>query len=112
MAEVKDKVVTVESLSALHGYNKETYVDKTDVIPVQNGGTGATNVDDARRSLNAKEDFDVLSIVQGGTGAGSGYMGLKNLFASGETILSSYQYGNSLPAAGNKGRIFFKKLDS
>ena len=26
MAEVKDKVVTVESLSALHEYNKETYM--------------------------------------------------------------------------------------
>lgn len=26
MAEIKDKVVTVESLSALHEYNKETYM--------------------------------------------------------------------------------------
>lgn len=26
MAEIKDKVVTVESLSALHKYNKETYM--------------------------------------------------------------------------------------
>lgn len=29
MAEVKDKVVTVESLSALHEHNKETYMEKT-----------------------------------------------------------------------------------
>lgn len=29
MAGVKDKVVTVESLSALHEYNKETYMVKT-----------------------------------------------------------------------------------
>lgn len=29
MAGVKDKVVTVESLSALHDYNKETYMEKT-----------------------------------------------------------------------------------
>lgn len=29
MADVKDKVVTVESLGALHDYNKETYMTKT-----------------------------------------------------------------------------------
>lgn len=29
MAEIKDKVVTVESLSALHEHNKETYMEKT-----------------------------------------------------------------------------------
>ena len=37
---------------------------------------------------------------------------LSGLFAAGNTILSSNQYGNSLPAAGNKGRIFFKKVSS
>lgn len=31
MAEIKDKVVTVESLSALHEYNKETYETKENV---------------------------------------------------------------------------------
>lgn len=35
---------------------------------------------------------------------------LPNLFASGPMILSSYQYGDSLPAAGIKNRIFFKKV--
>ncbi len=29
MAEVKDKLVTVESLKAVHEHNKETYVAKT-----------------------------------------------------------------------------------
>ena len=82
MAEIKDKVVTAESLKALHDYNKETYVDKTDVISIENGGTNATN----------------------------GSAGLANLFASGATVLSSYQYGDELPAAGTKGRIFFKRL--
>lgn len=32
------------------------------------------------------------------------------LFASGNTILSSNQFGNELPAPGNAGRIFFKKV--
>ena len=30
MAEVKDKVVTVESLSALHTHNQETYMTSSD----------------------------------------------------------------------------------
>ena len=29
MAEIKDKVVTVESLAAVHEYNTETYMAKT-----------------------------------------------------------------------------------
>ena len=32
MAEIKDKVVTVESLSALHEYNKETYLTEVDPV--------------------------------------------------------------------------------
>lgn len=82
MASVKDKVVTVESLSALHDYNEETYRKKEDIVPIEKGGTNSDN----------------------------GAVGLKNLFAAGETVLSEYQYGDVLPAAGNAGRIFFKRL--
>lgn len=82
MAEIKDKVITAESLLALHEHNKGTYVNKTDIISVENGGTNASD----------------------------GATGLKNLFADGATVLSSYQYGDTLPAAGTVGRIFFKKL--
>lgn len=82
MADIKDKVITVECLSALHEYNKETYVDKLDVTSIKNGGTGSSN----------------------------GATGLANLFASGTTVLSSYQYGDELPEAGTVGRIFFKRL--
>lgn len=82
MAEVKDKVVTAESLKALHDYNANSYVKKTDTIPLANGGTDATD----------------------------GATGLANLFAAGTTILSPHQYGDELPDAGTAGRIFFKKL--
>ena len=82
MADIKDKIITAESLKALHDYNKVTYTTKTDIIPMTNGGTGADNGKD----------------------------GLKNLFADGITVLSSYQYGDELPAAGTVGRIFFKKV--
>lgn len=56
MAEVKDKVVTVESLKALHDYNQTVY------MPM---------------------------ILEEGT---------------------EHQYGDELPPAGIKGRIFFKRL--
>lgn len=82
MAEIKDKITTVESLNAVHEYNENTYVKKADIIPVDKGGTGADN----------------------------GADGLKNLFASGNTVLSAYQYGDQLPEPGVVGRIFFKKL--
>lgn len=82
MAEVKDKVITAESLKALHDYNQKAYTAKTDIIPIENGGTNAAD----------------------------GALGLQNLFASGATILSSHQYGDELPEAGTVGRIFFKKL--
>jgi hypothetical protein len=51
-----------------------------------------------------------LSMARGGTGAANGATALKNLLASGSTVLSSHQYGDALPAAGNKGRLFFKKV--
>lgn len=86
MAEIKDKVVTAESLKALHNYNVKTYETKADI--------------EAR----------ITPIANGGTNASDGATGLKNLFASGETVLSSYQYGDELPEAGTVGRIFFKKL--
>lgn len=56
MAEVKDKVVTAESLKALHDYNQTVY------MPM---------------------------ILKEGT---------------------EHQYGDELPPAGIKGRIFFKRL--
>ena len=94
MAEIKDKVVTVESLKALFddfdGDIRELYdeLDKFFLRPENN----------------------VVPIANGGTSASDGATGLKNLFASGNTVLSSYQYGDILPTAGTKGRIFFKRL--
>lgn len=36
--------------------------------------------------------------------------GLRTMLANGATVLSSHQYGTSLPSAGTAGRIFFKKV--
>lgn len=97
MAEIKDKVVTAESLKALHDYNAKIFETKE-------------NVESLLSEKFDKPDNNVVPITNGGTGASNGATGLANLFASGITVLSSHQYGDTLPAAGTKGRIFFKKL--
>ena len=100
MAVIQDKVVTVGSLSVLHEYNKETYETK------ENVETALKNLDEKIIGIG-----EIVTPVQfGGTGSSDGAIGLKNLFASGDTILSSYQYGDELPEAGIVGRIFFKRL--
>lgn len=40
MAEIKDKVITVESLSVLHEHNKDTYMPMVDPI-----GSGTMTID-------------------------------------------------------------------
>lgn len=97
MAEVKDKVITAESLKALHDYNMETYETKE-------------NVETLLNDKFDKPTNNIIPIANGGTNASDGATGLKNLFASGVTVLSSYQYGDELPEAGTVGRIFFKRL--
>lgn len=97
MAEIKDKVITAESLYALHEHNKETFETKE-------------NVEHLLGTKFDKPTNNIVPIVNGGTNASDGATGLKNLFASGITVLSPYQYGDSLPAAGTAGRIFFKKI--
>lgn len=59
---------------------------------------------------HASDLMGSVPIAKGGTGATDGSTGLANLLASGNMVLSSYQYGDALPAAGAPGRLFFKKL--
>lgn len=97
MADIKDKVITAESLKALHDYNAETYETKA-------------NVESFLNDKFDKPENNIVPIANGGTNASDGATGLKNLFADGMTVLSSHQYGDELPEAGTVGRIFFKKL--
>ena len=62
-----------------------------------------------KASLNADSDGGALAITKGGTGATNGATGLANLFAAGNTVLSSYQYGDTLPSSASEGTMFFKK---
>lgn len=97
MVEIKDKVVTVESLKTLHDYNTETYETKT-------------NVENLLNEKFDKPENNIVPIENGGTNSADGAVGLANLFAAGATILSPNQYGDELPPAGTVGRIFFKRL--
>ncbi len=73
--------------------------------------SGAWRVTNKQRP-SAEDLYGTTPIESGGTGSDNGAEGLANLFAAGNTVLSSYQYGDTLPAAGTKGRIFFKKVSS
>lgn len=97
MAEIKDKVVTAESLKALHDYNTQTYETKE-------------NIENLLAEKFDKPENNIVSIENGGTNSADGATGLANLFAAGATVLSSHQYGDELPEAGTVGRIFFKRL--
>lgn len=81
MADIKDKVITAESLKTLHDYNELTYETKENVNTLNE---------------NVKEALTKIT--------------LENLFANENAILSSKQYGDELPEAGTVGRIFFKRL--
>ena len=59
---------------------------------------------------NAPDIYGTVSIDNGGTGASNGSKALQNLFASGATVLSEHQYGDTLPEAGIVGRVFFKRV--
>ena len=59
---------------------------------------------------NASDLMGSVPITKGGTGATDGSTGLANLLAAGNMVLSAHQYGDTLPAAGTPGRLFFKKL--
>lgn len=108
------------NLGASAAVHKHVASDITSgTLAISNGGTNAADAAEARANLGitpanigAKVSGDIESIETGGTGSSDGATGLKNLFASGATIISSYQYGDTLPDAGIAGRIFFKKVSS
>jgi hypothetical protein len=59
----------------------------------------------------ASTKSEVIPMTRGGTGATNGANGLKNLFAAGATVLSTNQYGDTLPNPGTRGRIFFLRVN-
>lgn len=103
--------------------------DRLPTVPIAKGGTGATTAANALTNLGAQKALGFTPIQQGG-GSGQNsnkiYIGwssdsqlkvqvdttdLGSIFNSYSSIvLGSGQYGSSLPSAGKKGRLFFKKV--
>lgn len=61
-------------------------------------------------SISSNKLSEPVAINKGGTGASTGSAGLKNLFASGLTVLSVNQYGDNFPSNPVAGTMFFKKV--
>lgn len=55
--------------------------------------------------------LSVIPIEKGGTEATNGQDGLRNLLAAGAMILSSNQYGDTLPSNPEQGQVFFVKIE-
>ena len=91
-------------------YGGETVVDLTeDTVTASTLAEGTTAHNAAGEQIvGVLPVYDILPIAHGGTGSSSGETGLKNLFAAGQTVLSSYQYGTALPSGALEGTVFFK----
>ena len=70
----------------------------------------AFNDDKSKLTLGEVATEDIVPLAKGGTNASNGATGLKNLLAAGQTVLSSNQYGTSLPSSAPAGTIFFLKV--
>lgn len=66
--------------------------------------------DDIDNGVFDIDRIPMIPIQNGGTNANNGKDGLKNLLAAGPMILSSHQFGDTLPDAGTPGRIFFLRI--
>jgi hypothetical protein len=87
MAEIKDKVITMESLKTVHDYNKNTFETKenvgnllnkkfdkpeNDIIPIENGGTG-NNSGYIRAGAEEGSTIGALATAEGRMTTASGH---------------------------------------
>ena len=128
-ADMLDGMHASEFATVGHTHDEATtseggFMSKTDKSALDNLKTlvGTTSVADQitnaitnkaeKEHTHSMSDLSgTLTISKGGIGASDGATGLKNLLAAGNTILSSYQYGDELPRTSEAtlGRIFFVK---
>lgn len=97
---------------SLTGYIKNLFVDKEKTIPLFPKTKVKAVSDDNGIGLNVILDEiknEVTPMSKGGTGATTGATGLRNMFADGKTVLSSYQYGSELPSSPTAGQVFFQE---
>ena len=91
MAEVKDKLVTIESLSALHEHNKNTYETKVNVEAMLNEKEAAINenVENMMDTKFDKPENNIVPIGYGGTSANNAVDARTNLEAQKQHITVS-----------------------
>lgn len=87
---------------------------QTTTFNIKNGSKGSTGEAGSNATINGVNAL-TLNTGNGITQTQSGNTltlgaSLTDLLASGKIILTADHYGNTLPAAGNKGRLFFKKV--
>lgn len=121
------------AIAQAEAYNGEYTIEEDGItinkkpIAIEFGGTGADNAEDALIKLGAAKSShthtpadigaaasshthsEYLSKSAGGTVSGAVIHNAKVTFNK-QIVLSSDSYGATLPPAGTKGRIFFKKL--
>ena len=98
--------VSSGSSSTASGYNNDWLAANKPVRVMYDGLYWIVDIIQA----HASDLMGSVPITKGGTGATDGSTGLANLLSAGNMVLSAHQYGDTLPAAGTPGRLFFKKL--
>lgn len=104
-AKLLRRRVSAGSSVTASGYNNDWLAAGKPVRVMYDGLFWTVDITQA----HASDLMGSVPINKGGTGATDGSTGLANLLAAGDTVLSAYQYGTALPAAGTLGRVFFKK---
>lgn len=99
---IRRRVSTGSSASAT-GYSNEWLAANKPVRVMYNGLFWIVDIVQA----NASDLMGSVPLTKGGTGATDGATGLANLLSAGNMVLSSHQYGDTLPEPGVAGRIFF-----
>lgn len=105
-AKLLRRRVSAGSSVTASGYNNDWLAAGKPVRVMYDGLFWTVDITQA----HASDLMGSVPINKGGTGATDGSTGLANLLAAGDTVLSAYQYGTALPAAGTLGRVFFKKV--
>lgn len=107
-SELASGAVTSEKLGSASVTAVKLGTSAVETTKISDGAVTAAKIADG--SVTMAKLGGTVTIVKGGTGATDGATAIKNLFAAGATILSSNQYGTSLPSTATAGRLFFKKV--
>ena len=119
-AAAKDHTHTLTSLGAAAKSHTHTMTDLSGTLPISKGGTGATTAISAQ--INLLADMEASNVALTDTSqmvfkytspdTSKGVLLYKNasMLKDYLKVLPSDCYGTTLPAAGTKGRIFFKKV--